>query len=242
MRNTELIKNIYEEKKVSSKKLSTQLLYGENFTILKSYTKWLKIKCQYDNYIGYILNKNYASSVLNTHKVNKLKVTLYKNPKKFKKTKKKISFCSLIKVTSKKNNFYKFDNYWIRIADVNPINKKMNIFSNIKIFTDVKYKWGGLSFKGIDCSALVQIFYKYNNKYCPRDSINQLKFFKGVNKKFKKYDLIFWKGNIAICINKNQLIHAYGPKKKVIIMNIKKTIIEIKKNVNLQIIKTINDI
>ena len=118
----------------------------------------------------------------------------------------------------------------------------MNIFSNIKIFTDVKYKWGGLSFKGIDCSALVQVFYKYNNKYCPRDSINQLKFFKGVNKKFKKYDLIFWKGHVAICINKNQLIHAYGPKKKVIIMNIKKTIIEIKKNVNLQIIKTINDI
>ena len=71
MRNTDLIKNIYEKKKISSKNLSSQLLYGENFIILKKYTKWLKIKCQYDNYIGYIVNKNYSPNVLNTHKVNK---------------------------------------------------------------------------------------------------------------------------------------------------------------------------
>ena len=242
MRNTDLIKNIYEKKKISSKNLSSQLLYGENFTILKKYTKWLKIKCQYDNYIGYIINKNYLPNVSNTHKVNKLRVSLYKNPNKTKKLKKLISFCSLIKATIKKNNFYKFDSYWIRCIDVDPIHKKKNIFSCLKIFKNVNYKWGGLSFKGIDCSALFQISYKYNNKYCPRDSSDQLKVFKGVNKNFKKYDLIFWKGHVAICISKNQLIHAYGPKKKVIIMDIKKTIKEIKKNANLQIIRNINDI
>ena len=38
------------------------------------------------------------------------------------------------------------------------------------------------------------------------------------------------------CINNKSLIHAYGPKKKVVIMNIKKTINEIKQNANLSVI------
>ena len=42
--------------------------------------------------------------------------------------------------------------------------------------------------------------------------------------KFKKGDVIFWKGHVAICINAKKLIHAYGPEKKVLIMPIKKTI------------------
>ena len=68
--------------------------------------------------------------------------------------------------------------YWIKKKDVTPINKTENIFSKIKTFKGVKYKWGGISFKGIDCSALVQVFYKYNNKFCPRDTKDQIRFFK----------------------------------------------------------------
>ncbi len=42
---------------------------------------------------------------------------------------------------------------------------------------------------------------------------------------------------MAICINKKKLIHAYGPKKKVLIMNIKDTIKIIKKTANLKVKK-----
>ena len=119
-----------------------------------------------------------------------------------------------------------------------PINKTENIFSKIKIFKGVNYKWGGVRFRGIACSALVQICYKYNNKFCPRDTKDKIKFFKKVrnNKIFNKNDLIFWIGHVAVCINSKSLIHAYGPKKKVIIMNIKKTINDIKQNSNLNVI------
>ena len=80
-----------------------------------------------------------------------------------------------------------------------------------------------------------KIFFQFNNKFVPRDTKDQIKFFN--KKKFlNKNRLIFWKGHIAICINKNSLIHAYGPKKKVLIMNIKKTINEIRQNVNLEVI------
>ena len=31
--------------------------------------------------------------------------------------------------------------------------------------------------KGLDCSALVQLFFNFNNKYCPRDAKDQVRFF-----------------------------------------------------------------
>tara|TARA_B110000090_G_scaffold191735_1_gene224625 strand:- start:342 stop:686 length:345 start_codon:yes stop_codon:yes gene_type:complete len=114
------------------------------------------------------------------------------------------------------------------------------------MFKNIKYKWGGNSYKGIDCSALVQIFFKFNNIFCPRDTKDQVKFFKKINKnnKYKKNNLIYWKGHVAICLNNNNLIHAYGPKKKVISMNIEDTVLEIKEKSNLNVtsIKRINDI
>ena len=237
MRNTDFILNIYE-KKSSLSKLASQLLYGETFTIQKNYTNWIKIKSKYDNYVGYIKKKKFVPKVINTHKINKLSAEVYKKPNKNFKIKKKLSFCSFISVKKKEKNFYKFDNYWINKKDVSPINKTENIFSRIKIFKGIRYKWGGVSFKGIDCSALIQIFYKYNNKFCPRDTKDQIKFFKKAKntKFFKKNDLIFWTGHVAVCINRKKLIHAYGPKKKVIVMNIKKTINEIKLNAKLNVI------
>ena len=107
------------------------------------------------------------------------------------------------------------------------------------MFLNCPYKWGGKTFEGIDCSALVQIYYKYNNKFFPRDTIDQIKQKKGLRskKKFKKGDIIFWKGHVAVCINSSKLIHAYGPKKKVVIMPIKKTIARIEKTAKLRIKK-----
>ena len=84
----------------------------------------------------------------------------------------------------------------------------------------------------------IKFFFNQNNKYCPRDSKDQEKYFKKKIKieNIKKNDLIFWKGHVAIAISKNKLIHAYGPMKKVVVMNIKKTIKRIEKTANLKVV------
>ena len=81
----------------------------------------------------------------------------------------------------------------------------------------------------------MQLFYKFNNLYCPRDTGPQFRYFKKF-KSIKKNAIIFWKGHVAICLSKKKLIHAYGPKKKVIIMDIKKTISLIKRTAKLDVI------
>ena len=115
--------------------------------------------------------------------------------------------------------------------------KEKNPFRKISIFKNTKYKWGGKSFKGIDCSALIQIFMNFNNKFCPRDAKDQIKYFKKkINiKKIRKNDLIFWKGHVALVTSRQNLIHAYGPFKKTIKMPIKKTINRIFKTANLKV-------
>ena len=68
---------------------------------------------------------------------------------------------------------------WLNKKDVKPIAyKEKNLFRKISIFKNIRYKWGGKSFQGIDCSALIQIFLNFNNKFCPRDAKDQVKYFK----------------------------------------------------------------
>ena len=227
--------NIYEHKKKNSK-LSSQILYGEKFTILKEFKDWYKIKTSYDKYVGFIRKKKFEKFTYKpTHKVSSLKANIFSRPFKSSKIKMKLSFASLLQIKTSKNNFLNFDNYWIQKSDVVPINYKEKIFNKITVFKGVKYKWGGKKFDGIDCSGLVQVFYKFNNLYCPRDTGPQFRYFKKF-KSIKKNAIIFWKGHVAVCLSKKKLIHAYGPKKKVVIMDIKKTINLIEKTAKLKVI------
>ena len=238
MKNNFSLLNIYKKKNLKSEVVS-QLLYGDTFKKLKQTGSWLKIKNDLDNYKGYIKNKKYPSNHSNTHKVFILCSNIYLKPKKSTKLKKKLSFFSKVNITKKKNGFCKFDNFWIKendLKDINHTNK--NLFLNIKKFINIKYKWGGKHYTGVDCSGLIQLFFNYNNKFCPRDAKDQIKYFKkkvSLNN-VKKNDLIYWKGHVALAISRSKLLHAYGPLKKVVIMPIKETISLIRNTANLKVI------
>ena len=228
--------NLYRKASTSSEVIS-QIIYGESFSIIKKTNKWLKIKIKEDNYLGFIKNKNYKSYLKPTHKIIKLKAKIYKSPNKIKIN--MLTFGSKITITNKRSKCFKFDNGWISQNDIKPLSyKEKNPFKRIYIFKNVKYKWGGKSFRGIDCSALIQIFLNFNNKYCPRDTKDQVKYFKKniKLKNIKKNDIIYRKGNVAIALSKHKLIHAYGPMKKTVVMEIDKTIKRIKKTANLKVI------
>ena len=237
MRSNLSVINVYNKKNIKSK-VVTQLLYGDTFKKLKESRSWIKIKSDLDNYIGYIKDKKFSLNCKNTHKISVLCANLYSKPNGKNKINKKLSFGSKIKVTNKEGNFYKFDNLWIKKKDLKKINfKTKDIFKDINKFINVKYKWGGKHFSGVDCSGLIQLFLNFNNKFCPRDTGDQIKYFKKKVKleKIRKNDLIFWKGHVALIISKNSLIHGYGPLKKVTKMPINKTIDRICKTANLKV-------
>ena len=235
--NNFAIVNLHKKPSTRSE-IVTQMIYGDSFSISKKNKKWLKIKIKEDNYKGYIQNKKFSILLKPTHKIKILKAKIYKFPNNKKKNG-ELSFGSKIKVTDKKAKFFKFSKGWVSKNDVKPLSyKEKNLFEKISIFKNIKYKRGGKSFKGVDCSALIQLFMNFNNRYCPRDANDQVRYFKRNIKlnNIKKNDIIFWKGHVAVALSNKKLIHAYGPKKKTIIMGINQTINRIEQTANLKVI------
>ena len=190
--NNYSIINLYKKPSTKSE-IVTQMIYGESFSISQKKNKWLKIKIKEDNYKGFVQNKNFNSYLIPTHKIKVLNTKIYKSPDK-QRCAYNLTFGSKITVIAKKFKFLKFEKGWVNRNDVVPINyKEKNIFKKISIFKNIKYKWGGRSFKGIDCSALIQVCLNFNNKYCPRDTKDQINYFKKNVKleNIKKNDIIY---------------------------------------------------
>jgi cell wall-associated NlpC family hydrolase len=231
------ITNLY--KKASAKsEIVSQMIYGDKFRVINKSLKWLKVKIKEDGYVGYIIKKKFINYLKPTHKVSTLFANTYKNAN-FKNKIKKIPYASKIKIDNLGKKFSKFQNSWVESKNIKSITyRNKNIFKDIKIFKGVKYKWGGKTFRGIDCSALIQVCLNFNNKFCPRDSSQQVKYFKNnINlKKIKKNDIIYWKGHVALALSNKKLIHAYGPKRKTLIMNILNAIKIIERTAKLEVI------
>jgi cell wall-associated NlpC family hydrolase len=228
------LSNIYKKPSEVSG-VTSQIIYGEKFKVLSKSKGWLKIKTSFDNYIGYIRDEKYTNYHKPTHKVFNLKTNIFNKQKN--KTRYFLPFASKISIIHKNKKFVEFEkNKWIVKKDIKKINHVEKDYTKVlQLFLKTKYVWGGKTYKGIDCSAILQLLYYYNNKFYPRDTADQLIYSKGniKNKKFKKGDIIFWKGHVAVCINGKNLIHAYGPEKKVLIMSITKTIDRIKRTAKL---------
>ncbi len=231
------IKNIYKKPNTRSE-LTSQIIYGEKLRILSRKKNWLKVKTLSDNYIGFIKKDNLTHKHFITHKTHLLKTKIYNNKKILIGY---LPFNSRFAIVDKKNGYGKFDKgKWIRLKEIRKKDFKENNFIKIvKLFLKCRYLWGGKTYKGIDCSAIIQLIYLFNNKYFPRDTKDQIRYskIKFSKNQFKKGSIIYWKGHVAICINKQKLIHAYGPKKKVLIMDIKKTIKLIDRTANLKVKK-----
>lgn len=232
------LSNIYKKPNAFSE-VTSQILYGEKFKIISKNKSWIKIKALFDNYTGYIKNKYYTKDHQPTHKIFTLKANIYNKQKN--KTKNFLPFASRISMINENKKFVEFEkDKWIKKKDIKKINHiEKDYLKVLKMFLKIKYLWGGKTYRGIDCSAILQLFFYYNNKFYPRDTKDQIKYSakKNKSKVFKKGDIIFWKGHVAVCINAQKLIHAYGPEKKVLIMNIKETINRIERTAKLTVKK-----
>ena len=237
------VANIYFKPSHNSEVVS-QILYGEKFKILLKRKKYIKIKTHYDNYIGYIKKDKFLENFKPSHKISKIKSRIFlKRDKRFLSSNHYLYYGSGVCKRNENKKYIEFEkNKWIKKSDIKNIDHhEKNYIKIFKFFLNTKYLWGGKTCDGIDCSALIQIYFYYNRIFFPRDTKDQIRFSK--QKKIKnllKGDIIFWKGHVGICLNKSRFIHAYGPKKKVIEMSTIQTIKLIDKTANLKVKKVSN--
>lgn len=91
-------------------------------------------------------------------------------------------------------------------------------------FLYIPYKFGGISRKGIDCSAFVQQVFKKLNILLPRTAREQFKIgYKVTKDQLQKGDLLFFKtyakfaSHVGIYLGNGRMIHASSRSKKVVI-------------------------
>jgi len=87
--------------------------------------------------------------------------------------------------------------------------KQSDIVKEAKKFLGVPYLWGGIGPFGLDCSGFVRTIFGAFNIELPRDSRDQYKFGqKIVLNNIKPADLLFFKGHVALAINRELFIHS----------------------------------
>ncbi len=90
------------------------------------------------------------------------------------------------------------------------------VTSYAKAFLGVTYLWGGTSWRGIDCSALVQLCYRMGGDILPRDADQQEAFLTRAvrREEMQAGDLIFFGRehitHVAMALNRFEYIHAEG--------------------------------
>ncbi len=201
----------------------TQLLFGEHFKVLEIRKNWSKIRLAFDNYEGWIDNKQYEE----------ITEEIYK---KIKETKPSLAGELIDFATNSTNNyltivlgsnlpFYKNQQLKINnsnflyegeiISEQKP--KKLLVETAYK-YLNTPYLWGGKTPFGIDCSGFTQMVYKLCGYKLMRDAAEQASQGEVLSfiEESEPGDLAFFDNqegiitHVGIIMKDNYIIHAHG--------------------------------
>ena len=181
--------------------MTSQILYGETCEIIKTEGLYSKIKMDFDGYEGWV-----NSSVLKKENSEISKNLMTQNYGVFDLPEGRNLLSLGSEVAFETENF------------VDNNNIRESLVESAKKFINVPYLWGGRSYFGIDCSALVQLVYKIHGIALPRDADKQAEL--GEARDFVEEsepgDLAFFEdetgfiSHVGLVLSPFELIHASG--------------------------------
>ncbi len=202
----------------------TQALFNEPLEILQRLENYSHVRL-WDGYQGYINNNFYDSRPEfggDIFVISAVFAPIFVSPDINSLILGRLPFSAEIRAEPHSELFLRgsssrYGDFYIRADDIISPDKipKLNtrdisiLIDNAMRFLSVPYLWGGKSFFGFDCSGFVQVLFSYYSVKLPRDSKDQGKKGKEIERNYiQPGDLLLFKNHVAIAISDKDYIHS----------------------------------
>ena len=201
--------------------MTSQVLFGEHFTILEQTPKWSRIEMAFDNYTGWIDNKQFREiQESDFDKLSSGQILLSGDLIEYITTPKN----SLLTIPIGASILFlgypeiNTDNFGFDGTSLTGTKTKQDLIDTAFLFLNAPYLWGGRTPFGIDCSGFVQMVYKLNGLKLLRDASQQATQGEALSfiEESEPGDLAFFDNeegriiHVGIIMEDNHIIHAHG--------------------------------
>ena len=185
--------------------LGSQLRAGEAFDVYDTQDGVAWGQSVADGYVGYVDASALKSGAEGDQRITALITTAYDAPNIKSRPLAALPHGAQVVVLGREGAFVETLHGFVPNAHLEP--SPEDPVGTAEMYLDVPYLWGGRSYFGLDCSALVQMMAESAQVACPRDSDMQQALGTEPDT-LARGDLVFWKGHVGIMRDAETLLHA----------------------------------
>ncbi|MES3018630.1 MAG: C40 family peptidase [Bacteroidota bacterium] len=206
--------------------MSSQLLFGDHFTILESTDKWLRVLTAHDEYEGWIDRKQFAeiehAAFVALHDLNTILGLSLTHSVTKTSSNEKLNLIAGSNIPNMLDRFFYLRDTKYRLEGeiLTPSKDKFRtgVTDVAMFYLNAPYLWGGKSVFGIDCSGLTQMVFRQFGIKLKRDAYQQAEQgdLVGFLQECRAGDLAFFDNeegrivHVGIMLDNERIIHASG--------------------------------